>query len=427
MAQTGRTQVVEALKRTFVKDRLEIVMNDESVEWNMFSKKAAPEGGGRQFLVPVYDQLPEGWGGITEGGTLPTSLAAGTAELNFSLQEYAGRYELSWKLIDDARNNKQAFERAVELMDRGFRKAILQDLSADLSDDGRGRLGLMSAADNTSPITTSSIPKIRKGMVLDIMDDGDDDTKHLDSGTVTDVDPIGKTVTISGTITGTGADDYLVREDSCDDSLNDSLHLTGVMAAVSAADPASVVNSTGYGDLAVSGNSWHKSANLANGGTNRALTEDLLLQGVHAARAKGNGKIDKIYINPSLYERYHELLANERFMTIKAGERFAGKLGPKDAGRFGDTGKAAHMFDNIAIHVSLYAPANMALLLDSSEFTLYHGKNKMPAPVSQVFNDVSFFRDVANTASFEVAWWWQGELVCCNRAAQVRISDLAES
>ena len=132
-------------------------------------------------------------------------------------------------------------------------------------------------------------------------------------------------------------------------------------------------------------------------------------------------------MNQPIFRRYYEILAEERFRPVSGMSGFSADGGPKgEAKKAGDTGKTAFTFSGIPIHVDVYSPANTIFLLDTKCFRVAHGENKVPRPVSDIY-DVPFFRDVANTASYEVAWYWQGELVCNNPAAQAKIEDVAES
>ena len=273
--------------------------------------------------------------------------------------------------------------------------------------------------------------RARKGMVVDIMDT-DNDTKHLDSGTISAVVDTGTaySITVSGTITSTGALDFFCREDTCDDSLNDALHMNGLLGIVDDADPATVVGDYGSIDRGTSGNEFWESAVLSNGGTNRSITEDLLLQSIHEARLKGGGDPDVILTNPSIFRRYYDLFSAEGVRERGSGMGgMKGSLGPagaRSANSMGDTGKTAFTFSGIPIYMDDFAPANTIFVLDSSTFRIGHGVNRTPQPVSMTFDGAAKFVDTTNT-TFELPYWWQGELICSNPAASSKIEDVAES
>lgn len=423
MASTSN--VTEALRYTYGSDRVNMILNKRCIAWNLFRKKSVRAGGRGQFLIPIYYQLPEAISGITEGGAKPSTLQPATDEALFTLQEYVGNYDISWKLLSDsAGGDKYALEKALTLLDRGLRVGFCQDLSNDMLGDGRGVLALLPAADDTSPCTVSAPIRARVGMVVDIMDT-DNDTVHLNSGTISAVDPINNTITVSGSISGTAASDYFVRQDTCDDSQNDSLHTNGITGIVDDGDPATVVGDYGSIDRTTAGTEYWESTVLSNSGTNRTLTEDLLLQAIHSSRLKGGGSPDIILTNPRIYRRYYQLFAAEAQQTRGAGG-MTGSLGPADATMDSDTGRTPLKFSGIPIHFDDFADANLVFLLDKSTFMIAHGVNKVPQPVSTTFDRANFFVDTSN-ATFEVPWWWQGELVCDNPAANSKIEDISES
>jgi len=423
MAETA--DVIEALKYTYGAEKLEMALNDKCCTWNLFQKQQVAAGGRGQFIVPLYNQLPEGISGITENGTLPSNVDPDTSEATFTLQEIAGVFNVSWKLLSDARNDRFAFQNAVEMQERGFNVAFCQDLGNEMLDDGRGRLAILPAADNTSAVTVSRPIRVRDGMVVDIMDT-DDDTKHLDSGTVSAVDFVNNTVAVSGSITGTAASDYFVRQDTADDSVNDSLHLNGLLGIVDNDDPAAIAGDYGGIDRGTAGNEFWESIVNSNSGTNRTLTEDLILSTQMDIRLKGQGNPDVILCGPGVYRRYYELFSQDRFITVEQGNTsgMSGALGPK--GGFSKTGGTSLMFSDMKVHMDDFAAANTMLLLDTSTFFIAHGQNKVPQAVSETFDRANFFAETSN-AGFDVRWWWQGELVCKSPASNGKIEDISES
>jgi hypothetical protein len=256
--------------------------------------------------------------------------------------------------------------------------------------------------------------------------DSDNDTVHLDSGIVSGVDYTNNTVTVSGTVTGTAATDFFVRQDTCDDSQNDSLNLNGLLGIVDNDDPAGVVGDYGGIDRATAGNEFWESVVLSNSGTNRTLTEDLILQCQLDIRLRGQGNPDCILTSPGVYRRYYEFFANDRFIMMDQGEMggMSGELGPK--GGIGDAGDTALKFSGMTVKVDDFAAANTMLLLDSSTFQIAHGQNRVPQAVSDTFDQANFFAETTS-AGFDVRWWWQGELVCKSPASNGKIEDISET
>jgi len=424
MASTS--DVTEALRYRYGAEEVKYLFNDESVLWNILSKRKLGMGGRGQHIIPILTQNPTAFTGITEGGSLPTALQPATTEASFSLQEYVGMYNVSWKLIQDARNDQFSFERAVAMLDEGLKRHIMRMLNADLLSDGRGVLAKMPAADNDTTVTLDRPFIGGQGMVVDCMDT-DNDTKNGDSLTVTANDPINKTITLSGAVASTGANDFFCIEDTCDDDLNNSLHCNGILGIIDNDDPATVVGDYGGVDRATAGNEWWEATVLANGGTNRPWEEDLSLQACDNARLKGGGKIDCWMSNQAIVRRYYEQMAGERFLSISPGQNLSGGLGPKGTGQAAkDDGRTVYNFGGIGWHVDPYFEPNTIVGLDKAHLWVGHGDNETPRPISEIFDNIPFFRQTSN-ATFEVAWYYQMELLCDAPSRFVKIEDIAES
>lgn len=422
MASTSN--VIEALKYTYGADRVQRILNEEAVTWAMLGKVKKPVAGRGQFLMPILVQNPGSWKGITEGGSLPSALQPDTTEASFSLQEFVGLYDVSWKLIQDARSSKFAFQQAIQMLDEGIRRRIIRNINSDLIGSGRGELAVMPAADNTSPITVNALPRVEVGMVIDVMDT-DNDTKNGDSLTVTGMDPIARTISLSGNPSSTGAGDYFVIEDTCDDSISDSLHMNGLLGVIDDANPAAVVGNFGNLNRSTAGLEFWKAVVLDNSGTNRTLTEDLLLQAMDAAREKGGTQIKAWMSNLAICRRYHEILAGERYFALSKPGTISGGIGRPDS-KAPANGKSAYEFSDIPWHIEPYFTANTIIGLDTDHFFIGVGENEVPRPISEVFDNIPFFRQTTS-ATFEVAWYWQGELISDNPAAGVKLEDIAES
>src|SRR3990167_8529590 len=129
---TTTTNVIEALKYTYMADRAQYLFNQEAPTWAFLSRNKRPMGGRGQFILPTMVQNPGTFKGISEGGTLPTALAPDTAEASFDLQEYVAVYDVTWKLIQDSSKDKFAFQGAIEMLDRGLRRRVFRNLNSDL-------------------------------------------------------------------------------------------------------------------------------------------------------------------------------------------------------------------------------------------------------------------------------------------------------
>lgn len=424
---TTTTNVLEALKYTYGVTKVQYMFNQESPTWGLLSKVKKGMGGRGQFIIPVVVRNPGTFKGIAEGGALPTAAAPDTAEATFALQEYVGLYDLTWKLIQDSSTDKFAFQRAIQMMDDGFRRRVLRNLNSDLISDGRGALAFLPAADNTSPITVSALPRAETGMIVDVMATSDDDTKRGDSLTVTGVDTAARTIATSGNPSGTAAGDYFVLEDTTDISVTTtSLHSDGLLNVIHNANPGTAVvpNYGGLDRTAVGFEFWQSYVN-SNSGTNRPLTEDILLQVMDGVREKGGGLLKAWLCNLAITRRYHEILAGERYFALSKPGTLEGGIGRKNY-KPAEDGLTPYEFSGVPWHSDPYFDPNVVVGLDTDHFFIATGENEMPRPISEIFDNVPFFRQTTS-ATFEVAWYYQMELISDNVAAGGKATDIAEA
>lgn len=418
------SNVQEALRYNYGVNRVLYLFNEESPTFHILGKVKKPMGGRGQFIMPTLVANPGAFTGITEGGALPSALQPDTAEATFSLQEYVALYDVSWKLIQDARSNKFAFQQAITMLDEGLKRRIMRNLNSDLIGSGRGELAVLPAADNVSPITVNAMPRLEKGMVCDVVATSDDDTKRADSVTITAVDYVNRTIATSGNPSGSAAGDYFVIQDTTDVTDGFCKHSNGLIGIIDDADPAAVVGDYGGIDRGTAGNEYWESVVLSSGGTNRPLTEDLLIQAQDGVREKGGGSLKAWLTNLRVTRRYHEMLRQEAIFALGSVGPLGGGLGRKEKDP-GETGKTPYEFSGIPWLADPYFAANTVLGLDTDHLFLGVGENDVPRPISEIFDNVPFFRQTAN-ATFEVAWYYQMELISDNPASCVKIEDVAE-
>lgn len=436
MAATATTDLIETLRYTYSDtDRVLYLFNQERNFFNRMKRKNVHVGGRGQYLQPILVKNAGVWKGIAQGGTLPTPLQPDSAEASWALKEFVGAYDVSWKLIQDATKSQDAFENVVKLMDRSINNRIFRLVNADLLGTGRGELLTLGAADNTDPLSSRYLPRCEVGMTVDLMDDSDDDT-FVTTGTVggltiSAIDPIARTVTVTTNGSGTAAGDYLTVAGTCDVSVSTvSLHMNGILGLISDSNPNAVVGNAGAINRSTAGNEYWKAPVLSNSGTNRVLTEDILLQAEDAVREKGGASITDWWSNLAIGRRYHEILRNESYYALGRIAGLSGGVGrpesmSKGSGPDGD-GKSPYEVSGVSWHFDPFFEANTIVGFDSSEFFIGHGDNELPMPISKIFPDKPFFKDTTS-ATYQVLFYWQAQFMTSNPAAGVRISDVAEA
>jgi hypothetical protein len=423
------TDVIELFRYTYADDRLAYIASEEIVMWNILKKKMAPQGGRGQWIKPIRTKNAGVFRGHTEGGAKTTRRSQpDTTEASFSLQEYHGIWDISWKMLQDARNDRYSFERAIEFMDESFRTRVFRLLNAELLGYGRGELGILPAADDQAAVTVRAMPMVDLGLIVDLMDASDDNTLLIDGQPVTAISIENREITTATTVAGSAAGDYYTVADTV--SSSGSLHLLGLLAWVSNANPAAVVGNLGGIDRTTPGNDFWNATVLANGGVLRPLTEDLILQGMDLARERGGKKITDFLSNLALIRRYHETLREDVFfaagsLQLKGGIGLGRDEDGMESGKNG-TGETIYRFSGIPWRAEIFMDANRLVGIDRTSFHIAHGENEMPAPLSEIFDDnVPYFNPTSNT-TFEVISYWQGELVCDAPANNFTVRDIAE-
>lgn len=271
------TDVIEMFKYTYAAERLAYLAAQEIVLWRILSRKKSPVGGRGQWILPLQTRNAGVFVGNSEGGALTTRRSQpDTAEATFSLQEFHGIWDITWKMLQDARKDEYSFGRAVDFMDASFRRRVFRLLNADLLGTGRGELGTLPAADDQVGVTLRALPLMDLGLIVDLMDATDDNTLlGPDGAAVTAIDVPARAITTGTAASGTAAGDYFTVADSV--SSAGSLHMLGVLNWIDDDNPVSVVGNIGGINRNTAGNEFWEATDLSNSGTNRPLTEDLIL------------------------------------------------------------------------------------------------------------------------------------------------------
>lgn len=429
------TDVVEMFKYTYGSDKMMYLASLEVVLWNLLKRRKREIGGRGQWILPIQKQNAGVFVGMAEGGALTTRRAQpDTAEATFGLKEFQAVWDISWKMLRQASKSEYAFEKAADFMDNSLRRRVFRLINADLlSNTGRGELAIMSGVDDQATITFNALPLCDLGMYVDLMDVGDDNTKHLDSATVDAINVPSREVTFSGAASSTAAGDYVVVEDSVTSSA--SRHLYGLGAWLDDANPPACVGNLGGINRSTAGNEYWQGNVMSNGGTLRPWTEDLMLQGEDQVRERGGVPVSRYLTNGAIIRRYHESLIADRFFTFNTIQGLDGKVGVgrqnqgnNDSGQNQDgTGESQYTFSGKPIHAEMYARANTILGWNDEHFFIGHDGTEVPTPLSEIFDNMVPFFTMTDNAKFDCWHYWEAELLCDNPQAGIKYEDIAES
>lgn len=425
------TDVIQMFKYTYGTERLLYLATQEIVLWRILSRKKTPVGGRGQWILPIQKSNAGVWVGHAEGGAKTTRRAQpATMEATFNLQEFHGIWDISWKMLQDARKDEYSFARAIDFMDESFKRRVFRLMNADLLGTGLGELGIISSAQDSTTPTVRALPLVDQGMIIDWMAAADNNTLVADGVTVNDIDVPNRQLTLSGALAGSAAGDYATVADSV--SSAGSLHMMGIRAWLDTANPAAVVGNAGGIDRSASGNKIWQATVLSNSGVLRPLTEDLLLQLMDTIRERGGAVISDWMSNLPIIRRYHESLRADVFFALNSVEALGSKVGigrSNEAMRSGEKseGETPYQFSSIPWRAEQFFDANTLIGFNREHFFIGHGENEVPQPLSEIFDEQTpFFTTTANT-TFEVVSYGQFELLCDMPSAGGKVKDLAET
>ena len=428
------SDVVNMFKYTYGTERMLYLAAQEIVLWRILSRKKTPVGGRGQWILPVQKNNTGIFIGHAEAGAKTTRRAQPTTtEASFGLQEFHYIWDISWKMLQDARKDEFSFARAINFMDDSMKRRMFRLLNADVCGTGRGELGTLSAADDgDATVAVRSLPFVDLGMPIDLMDASDDNaTLGIAATTVSGIAVGSRSITAAaGSAASTAAGDYFTTVDSVRST--GSLHTLGLLNWASNADPVTVVGDIGGIDRATAGNEWWQASLLSNSGTLRPFTEDLGLQGLDLTRERGGTIISDYISNLAILRRYHENLRADTFFALNAVGPFKDTVGvgrSKDSMQSGEKseGDTPYQLNAVPWKAEMFFDANKIVGINREHLFIGHGENEVPRPLSEIFDDmVPFFNSTAYT-TFEVVGYWQGELIGDMPTSLVQYSDIAES
>jgi hypothetical protein len=423
--------VIEALKYTYGTDKLLYMASLEIAVWNIFRKQMAPMGGRGQFLLPVRTKNAGVFQGMAQGGNLSTRRAQPrTVEASFALQEFHGIVDITWKALQDMQKDEYAFQTGLELVEDAVKARVFRLLNMDLLGYGRGELGILPATDDQATVTVRSMPGVDLGLIVDLMDASDDNTPLIDGQEVTDISVEDRTITTATVVAGSAAGDYYTVADTVS-SAGGSMHMLGLGAWVNNVNPAAVVGNPGGIDRAAAGNEFWRASVLANGGTNRPLTEDLLLRAQDLVRERGSKQITDWVSNLAIIRRYHELLKEDQFFALaqvqemKNGSGIGRDEAGMQSGEKGE-GETIYRFSGTPWRAEIFMDGNRLYGLNREHFFIGHGANEVPRPLSEIFDDKIPYFALTGAAKFDIISYYQGELICDRPSASVAVTDVAE-
>jgi hypothetical protein len=353
---------------------------------------------GRRFLIPIHLKRNSGVGARPELGTLPTAGNQGYADYTLQAVNNYGVVSFSGQTIAASRNDKGAFGRVAQLEMDGLKNDLRLELNWQFQRNGKAARATIASGASSATQTVNAVYAniLQEGMVVDIYDSTITTPKAtgLTIQSVT-IDP--KTfnvtaITLSQSVT-TATGDVIVR------SGNVGYEITGLDA---------IVGNGTYGGINPANYAFWQSPVLDNGGTPRALTEDLFQRAIDVAHRAGGGQVKFFFTTPNVRRNYFNQLATMRRVvnTIKYDGGFTSLEFEGKEIFVDDMAIPGVMFGIDPEYVKIYETDQMGWMDDDG--TILH-------------------RDLTNKDAFYAVMRWYSNLGCTKRSALVKVTDLQES
>ena len=391
---------VDKITKEIYQGKIRAQLSEEAV----FSKRieqtnegVTNEVGGKYVTFPIRVRRNHGIGYRNELEQLPAAGQQGYASVRLGLKYGYGRVRLTGQTMELVNTNYQAFASALDMEMNGLKTDIQKDQNRIYYGDGLGTLasftsGATPAAGNT--VTVNNVKFVEVGAQIDITTTAggilaaNRQVTAVNSGT--------KTITVDGAaFTPAASTNYvLVRTGSYGREPHGLASLvtdTGVLFNV---DPAVEP-------------SW-KAVIRSNGGTNRALSEGLMIEATDAVRVNG-GRTSLILVGLGVRRAYFNLLSQQR--RYPSTTKFEG----------GFTGLAFNNGREIPVIEDPDAPDNTMYLLDEDSFKIYRNESW-----SWMNRDGGIWKWVHDYDAYEALLHQYWEIGINRRNANAVIRDITE-
>ncbi len=362
---------------------------------------------GRRAVLSIHTGRNNGVGARAEAGTLPTAGNQSYAEERVSLKYNYGRIQITGPVIRAMKSDSGSFVRAIESEVNGVVTDLKRDVNRQIFNDSNGTIAQcasVSSADVT--LTTPSATQLRQLEVGSKVDIGavDSPTDHANGSEITAINTSTGVITLNPAASaGVGATDFVFRHGAKSTVSGATYELTGLQAIVNSSGTLFNVNPTSVPD-------WVSTVD-ANGGTNRAATDNLFESVIDEIFLDSGQAPDFIVTTPAVRRNYAaQLKAQKRFTdttTLKGG--FSALT--VDAGNV-----------SLPLAVDRDCPSNTAFLLKTDNIMQHQSSDW-----EFMDEDGSVLSRVSATDAYEAVLFKYHELTTDRRNVHGRIDDLTES
>lgn len=273
--------------------------------------------GGKYVAFPIRTRRNHGMGARNENEALPVAKAQKYAGARVSLAYLYGAVSLTGQTMKLAKTKSQAFISALEGELQGLREGLAKDLNRQTYGTSLGALASVTA-DGANQVTVASTQYLELGMQIDIYD-VTGVTPKVQNREITAINDSTGVITYDGADGTAVATDIVVRTGSVNRETIGFQQIVSNAGTLYNIDPT--VEPT-----------W-KSQVDSNGGTNRALSEGLMIKMVDSIRRQG-GETTAIFTSLGVRRAYFNLLSQQRRFndTVEFQGGFSGLKFTTDTG-----------------------------------------------------------------------------------------------
>jgi hypothetical protein len=367
------------------------------------SEGVTHEVGGKYVRFPVRTQRNHGIGARNENEALPIARTQSYASAQVKLKYLYGALELSGPTFELADKNFQAFASALDQEVTGLKEGLRKDLARQVYGTNKGVMATANGAGSTTTFVCSDAQAqyLEVGMFVDIFTSAD--ASRVADVTITNITSAAGTTTVTFTPAAGGATasgDYITRDNAVNKEITGLGSIVATSGSLYNIDPATTPV-------------WAASVD-SNSGTNRAVSEGLMINMVDTIRKKGGGKPTVVFCGLGVRRAYFNLLVQQRRMTNTT--EFTG--GFKGLAFTVDSGE-------IPIIADLDCPANVMQFLNEKELKWYNAGDW-----SFMDRDGSKWQRVITSAgsfdAYSAMLFQYAELGTHRRNAHGKIVDLTE-
>ena len=364
------------------------------------SEGVVSEVGGKYVTFPLHTRRNSGIGARNELEALPVAGQQGYAAARVSLRYLYGLVRLSGQTMELADKNYQAFASALDQEITGLGNDLKKDQNRQVYGDGSGAVataGTATTSTNTFLATTAMWAQL--GMQIDIIDGttlgNPSPTVKASNRQITAINTSTNTITFDGAAVSTAVGDIIVRTG------NVNREWAGFGSIIKSSGTFQNVDPTVEPTWAAVVDS--------NGGTNRPLSEGLMILMADNIRANG-GKVTAMFSNLGVRRAYFNLLTQQRRFTntteFEGG--FRGLAFTTDDG-------------DIPFVVDIDAPKNRVYFVNEKEITLYR-----EADWEFMDRDGSKWQRVIGYDAYEATMYQYSQLGTHRRNTHGLLADITE-